>query len=281
MPNDNIMGIPTKACINGLTKEDTERLKNALIKKIVNDDTVIDITDDGKIIVADGDGLYLSFDGNILGLIKDSSGDYIPQTVPYLPEDENENPLAPPNDTIMTSANIAVDPRIVHTTGNETINGIKTFNNGINASPVGWYEISKQMDIGNYVIFGEVYLPPNNIDVRYIKIDLINSTTTVPAYASIIFRTAIDTRPRWINHTPFTTVNNPITATSIVFLIKDEKLYIAWKKEYTYGRIQIRVDLETNTTNVISKNNSYLTLYSTSDMVVTNDVSSYTVLQVE
>lgn len=127
MPNENIMGVPTRACINGFTKEDTERLKNALIKKIVNDDTVIDITDDGKIIVADGDGLYLSFDGNILGLIKDSSGDYIPQTVPYLPEDENENPLAPPNDTIMTSANIAVDPRIVHTFGNETIDGIKTY----------------------------------------------------------------------------------------------------------------------------------------------------------
>ena len=129
MPNENIMGVPTRACINGFTKEDTERLKNALIKKIVNDDTVIDITDDGKIIVANGDGLYLSFDGNILGLIKDDSGDYIPQTVPYLPEDENENPLVPPSETIMTSDNIAVDPRIVHTTGNEIITGTKTFNN--------------------------------------------------------------------------------------------------------------------------------------------------------
>jgi len=142
MPNDNIMGIPTKACINGLTKEDTERLKNALIKKIVNDNTVIDITDDGKIIVADGDGLYLSFDGNILGLIKDSSGDYIPQTVPYLPEDANENPLAPPNDTIMTSANIAVDPRIVHTTGNETITGNKDFKNLVSVNDLGWLRSS-------------------------------------------------------------------------------------------------------------------------------------------
>lgn len=125
--NDFIRGLETRACVNGMTKSDVERLKNALVKKIVNDDTIVEMTDDGKIIVADGDGLYLSFDGNILGLIKDSSGDYIPQTVSYLPEDENENPLAPPNDTIMTSANIAVDPRIVHTTGNENIAGEKIF----------------------------------------------------------------------------------------------------------------------------------------------------------
>lgn len=125
MPNDNIMGIPTRACINGLTKEDTDRLKNALIKKIEDDETTVDITEDGKIILANENNLFLSFDGNILGITKDSSGDYIPWTVPYLPEDENENPLAPPNDTIMTSANIVVDPRIVHTIGNEKILGIK------------------------------------------------------------------------------------------------------------------------------------------------------------
>lgn len=129
MPNEDIMGIPTKACINGLTKEDTDRLKNALIKKIEDDETTVDITEDGKIILANENNLFLSFDGNILGITKDSSGDYIPWTVPYLPEDENENPLAPPNDTIMTSANIGVDPRIVHTTGNENIAGNKNFNN--------------------------------------------------------------------------------------------------------------------------------------------------------
>lgn len=127
MPNDNIMGIPTRACINGLTKEDTDRLKNALIKKIEDDETTVDITEDGKIILANENNLFLSFDGNILGITKDSSGDYIPWAVPYLPEDENENPIVPPNDTIMTSANIGVDPRIVHTFGNETIFGAKSY----------------------------------------------------------------------------------------------------------------------------------------------------------
>lgn len=45
----------------------------------------------------------------------------------YYPVDENENPVAPSNATIMTSGLVAVDPRIVHTTGNEEIGGQKTF----------------------------------------------------------------------------------------------------------------------------------------------------------
>ena len=121
------MGIPTRACINGLTKEDTERLKNALIKKIEDNETTVNVTEDGKVIVADNSGFYLSYDGNIIGLIQDESGDYIPTTEPYLPEDENENPLVPPSETIMTSDNIAVDPRIVRTTGNQNIAGNKVF----------------------------------------------------------------------------------------------------------------------------------------------------------
>lgn len=124
--NDFIRGLETRACVNGMTKSDVERLKNALVKKILDDKTVIEITDDGG-IVADSDGLFISIDGQKLGLSVDGE-EIIPVTEPYLPEDSNENPLAPPNNTIMTSANIAVDPRIVHTTGNELVSGIKQGN---------------------------------------------------------------------------------------------------------------------------------------------------------
>lgn len=125
MPNDNIMGIPTRACINGFTKKDTERLKNALVKQILNDDTVVNVTEDGKIIVANDDGLFLSFDDSVIGLTKDDDDNVIPVADPYIPMDADDNPLAPANNVIMTSANIAVDPRIVHTTGNETVVGAK------------------------------------------------------------------------------------------------------------------------------------------------------------
>lgn len=136
MPNDNIMGIPTRACINGFTKEDTERLKNALVKQILNDETVVNVTEDGKIIIANDDGLFLSFDDSVIGLTKDDDDNVIPVANPYIPMDANDNPLVPANNVIMTSANIAVDPRIVHTTGNETITGVKVFNADIGANRI-------------------------------------------------------------------------------------------------------------------------------------------------
>lgn len=164
MPNENIMGIPTKACVNGVTKEETERLKNALIKKIEDNETTVNVTEDGKVIVADNSGFYLSYDGNLIGIEQDISGDYIPKTVPYLPEDANENPLAPPNDTIMTSANIAVDPRIVHTTGNENISGTKTFQ--------GTAVLSGGFSTGWYVGYGTTVTADNGKWIRGIYIDL-------------------------------------------------------------------------------------------------------------
>ena len=131
MPNDNIMGIPTRACINGFTKEDTERLKNALVKQILDDETIVNVTEDGKIIVANDDGLFLSFDDSVIGLTKDDDDNVIPVADPYIPMDDDDNPLAPANNVLMTSGNIAVDPRIVHRTGNEIIAGEKTFTSAL------------------------------------------------------------------------------------------------------------------------------------------------------
>ena len=147
--NDFIRGLETRACVNGMTKSDVERLKNALVKKILDDETVIEITEDGG-IVADSDGLFIKLNGKQLGLSIDGE-EIIPVTEPYLPEDENENPLAPPNDTIMTSANIAVDPRIVHTFGNETIDGIKIFKKKIDG--ITNFLTTDNQTIGTYGYF--------------------------------------------------------------------------------------------------------------------------------
>lgn len=147
--NDFIRGLETRACVNGMTKSDVERLKNALVKKILDDETVIDVTEDGS-IVADSNGMFISVNGQTLGLSVDGE-DVIPVTEPYLPEDENENPLAPPNDTIMTSANIGVDPRIVHTTGNEEISGDKSFNNYLIVNKdFRWLRSSKSISSTNW-----------------------------------------------------------------------------------------------------------------------------------
>ena len=155
--NDFIRGLETRACVNGMTKSDVERLKNALVKKILDDETVIDVTEDGSII-ADSNGMFISVNGQVLGLSVDGEN-IIPVTEPYLPEDENENPLAPPNDTIMTSANIAVDPRIVHTTGNETISGNKTFNGVITFTNIKYGNAGSVVNVDECCKFYE--LTPN------------------------------------------------------------------------------------------------------------------------
>lgn len=46
---------------------------------------------------------------------------------PYYPVDGSSNPQALTANALVTSGNIAVDPRLVHTTGNEAIAGTKTF----------------------------------------------------------------------------------------------------------------------------------------------------------
>ena len=55
---------------------------------------------------------------------------------PWYPVDGSGNPIPVDETQIITSGNIAVDPRIVHTTGNETIAGAKTFTSLLTASNV-------------------------------------------------------------------------------------------------------------------------------------------------
>ena len=66
---------------------------------------------------------------------------------PYYPVDEGGNPQALTANALMASGNIPVDPRIVHTTGTETVAGTKSFTNGIHAPPwlplkaLGWTKL--------------------------------------------------------------------------------------------------------------------------------------------
>ena len=52
-------------------------------------------------------------------------------TNPYYPVDGSGNPQALTTNAVMTSGNVAVDPRIVHTTGNETVAGTKVFSGDV------------------------------------------------------------------------------------------------------------------------------------------------------
>ena len=69
-----------------------------------------------------------SRDGTSQALAVYNHGDHmsVQVTAPYYPVDGSSNPQPLPATHVVTSGNIAVDPRIVHTTGNESIAGNKT-----------------------------------------------------------------------------------------------------------------------------------------------------------
>lgn len=278
--NDFIRGLETRACVNGMTKSDVERLKNALVKKILDDKTVIDVTEDGSII-ADSNGMFISVNGQKLGLSVDGE-EIIPVTEPYLPEDENENPLAPPNDTIMTSANIAVDPRIVHTIGNETVSGVKTFINGIDFYPVNWHKTSNTNVTQNkYCIFAEIKIVTNM--GGQVFIDFIQGANTAVCYGEIMFRCLINE-----NESPFAMWvirktnggNNPLSVNAIKIVCKDNHAYLVWKREPPYGNLLARVKNCISYGTIQPKTTEYVKFFNEDEMTVLDDLSGYTVYDV-
>lgn len=167
MTDENpIMGIKTKACVNGVYP-DTIPTINQNISDIQDElgDGVVHITDDetvsgkktftdvltvhgdeqntkGTIVlspVTQGANIQLKDVMNrSISIVQNHDSDnncYLTEYPDnYYPVDENENPVAPSNATIMTSGLVAVDPRIVHTTGNEEISGQKTFTESLKTS---------------------------------------------------------------------------------------------------------------------------------------------------
>lgn len=188
MPNDNIMGIKTKACVNGVYPDTIPTIQQdiANIEDDIDDintelDNVVHKTGDEEIngektftedLTVHGDEvntsgtvvLSPSSQGGIVQLkdnmnrpisivhSHDTDGNCYLREYPdnYYPVDENENPVAPSNPTIMTSGLIAVDPRIVHTTGNETVAGNKTFTGTLNVVKLRSVPVSVQMNTNTW-----------------------------------------------------------------------------------------------------------------------------------
>ena len=106
----------------------------------------------------------------------------------YYPVDGSGNPRPPAADMLMTSGNIAVDPRIVHTTGNETIAGDKTLTgmpvvsasqstvemaSTTSASTTGWKSVVNHRDQGSLLANSIVMVNSNNncMETRVYKPD--------------------------------------------------------------------------------------------------------------
>lgn len=77
--------------------------------------------------------------------------DHMLETItPYYPVDGQGNPTPLDASAVMTSGNVAVDPRIVHTTGNQTIAGNKTFSGTLNAPKIRSASVEVQMEVNTW-----------------------------------------------------------------------------------------------------------------------------------
>lgn len=201
-------------------------------------------------------------------------------TTPYYPVDGSSNPQALTANALVASGNLAVDPRIVHTTGNETVAGNKTFSNGVNAYPTGWHTISKSMTVGQYCVFARIN--PANLGPGHFHIaDFVQSSNTSNCYGRLMFkadRTA--PMPMWIYRKNVGS-NSPLDVGSIVVLADASMVYLAWKKTATYGALVSREVMDINYGGPQSLGGaSNIQYYAQADMTILDNLDGYTVYEV-
>lgn len=165
---------------------------------------------------------------------------------------------------------------MIRTTGAQRKKGLLTLDDGIVAIPAGWHSISKSgQHIGEYCIFAKV---EGRWDGRYEVIDFLQSSNTATAYGRMVFRSFRNgPNPVWAirkSRGP----NNPLSAASIVILSDGTDLYIAWKKEVTYGKVSARLVADVSYGNIPAKSN--ITWYDPDDRIIVTDLSAYTVYDV-
>ena len=200
----------------------------------------------------------------------------------YYPVDGQSNPIPLGNNLIMTSGNISVDPRIVHTTGNEVVAGTKTFTNGIDAYPQNWHHTSKTgMTVGQYAVFAEI-TALNSVG-RFVAVDFIQSSNTASCIGRMLFRCKIDASENplaiWV-YRKSKGSNDPLSAHSIVVLYKDGHAYLAWKREAPYGAVVARIAQDMGYGTVQSSTSSAVSFIPSADMTVLDNLDGYTVYEV-
>ena len=201
---------------------------------------------------------------------------------PYYPVDSGGNPQALTANALVASGNLAVDPRIVHTTGNETVAGTKTFTNGVDAYPQNWHPTAKTgMSVGQYVIFAEI-TALNSVG-RFVAVDFIQSSNTASCMGRMLFRCKIDASENplavWV-YRKSKGSNDPLSAHSIVVLYKDGHAYLAWKREAPYGAVVARIAQDMGYGSVQSSTSSAVRFIPSADMTVLNNLDGYTVYEV-
>ena len=198
---------------------------------------------------------------------------------PYYPVDSGGNPQPLTAGALVSSGSIAVDPRIVHSTGNESVAGIKTFTSGLNGWATDWHRAwASSMAVGQYCIFAKI-TPVNTGHFRCVEF-IQGSNTTPEAGMLVVKDMANAPLPVWAYRTKQTVANSSLTATSVVILSDGTYLYLAWKKEYAYGTLMARESMHVSYGVTQSMASSPIEFYAQGDMPVLNSLDGYTVYQV-
>ena len=183
---------------------------------------------------------------------------------------------------IVTRSMLATTPTVVHTTGNETVAGTKTFTNGIDAYPQNWHHTSKTgMTVGQYAVFAEI-TALNSVG-RFVAVDFIQSSNTASCIGRMLFRCKIDASENplaiWV-YRKSKGSNDPLSAHSIVVLYKDGHAYLAWKREAPYGAVVARIAQDMGYGTVQSSTSSAVSFIPSADMTVLDNLDGYTVYEV-
>ena len=195
----------------------------------------------------------------------------------YYPVDGSGNPQALTANALMTSGNVAVDPRIVHTIGNETVAGVKTFANGFDGYPTGWVKVSGGSTVGQYNVFARI--SANDLG-RLIYFEVAQSSNRIPAHGCFIVRAyRTSPVPIWSWRSAHSATDSPIKDGSLYVLVKNDVIYLAWKRQFQYGGLMVRVYLDTLNGNVQSTTSSVVA-FSGEGIGVIDNLDGYTVYEV-
>ena len=181
---------------------------------------------------------------------------------------------------IVTRAMLAQSPTVVHTTGSETVAGVKTFQNGIDAYPQNWHDVFKTgMAVGEYCIFA-VIPAVSGVSGKFIELDFIQSSNGGPVCGRMMFKASLTTADAFWVYRKTKGGNANMSSDTIHLVADSENLYLVSKRITTYGASKCRVNMVMSYGTVQSTGTS-ITFKTQNEMSVLSNLDGYTEFTVD
>lgn len=131
---------------------------------------------------------------------------------------------------------------LVHKIGNEIINGVKIFSNGIKGYSNNFHSVSiSDQAINDISLFARL---ENSSHGKYIIFDAIQSSNTGMCAGQFMVENRTDNMAAmWLWRKVYNNINNPIFGNCLVIANKDGEYYLGWRKLFRYGSMQVRDNL--------------------------------------